>query len=120
VCELFPNLAERLGHGGAQLSGGEQQMLAIARALLTNPTLLLMDEPTEGLAPVIVQALAQVLARLRAADGLSIVLVEQNSRVALEFAERTVVMDKGRVVYDGASARLRADADLLASLVAAE
>jgi branched-chain amino acid transport system ATP-binding protein len=120
VCELFPNLAARLGHGGMQLSGGEQQMLAIARALLTNPAVLLMDEPTEGLAPVIVQALALVLARLRAADGLSIVLVEQNSRVALEFAERTVVMDKGRVVYDGASARLRADADLLASLVAAE
>jgi branched-chain amino acid transport system ATP-binding protein len=120
VCELFPNLAERLGHGGAQLSGGEQQMLAIARALLTNPAVMLMDEPTEGLAPVIVQALATVLARLRAADGLSIVLVEQNSRVALEFAERTVVMDKGRVVYDGPSARLRADADLLAGLVAAE
>jgi len=120
VCELFPGLAARLGHGGAELSGGEQQMLAIARALLTNPSVLLMDEPTEGLAPVIVQALALVLAQLRAAGGLSIVLVEQNSRVALEFAERTVVMDKGRVVYDGASARLRADADLLASLVAAE
>ena len=120
VFELFPNLQERLRHGGAQLSGGEQQMLAIARALLTNPFVLLMDEPTEGLAPVIVQALAGVLARLRAGGGLSIVLVEQNSRVALEFSERTVVMDKGRVVYDGSSARLRADADLLASLVAAE
>ncbi len=120
VCELFPNLAERLGYGGMQLSGGEQQMLAIARALLTNPQVLLMDEPTEGLATVIVQALAAVLSRLRAAGGLSIVLVEQNSRVALEFSERTVVMDKGRVVYDGASARLREDADLLASLVAAE
>jgi len=120
VCELFPNLAGRLGHGGAELSGGEQQMLAIARALLTNPTVLLMDEPTEGLAPVIVQALAQVLARLRAAGGLSIVLVEQNSRVALEFAERTVVMDKGRVAFDGASERLRRDPEYLASLVAAQ
>ena len=120
VFELFPNLRERLGHGGMQLSGGEQQMLAIARALLTNPSVLLMDEPTEGLAPVIVQALVKVLATLRAAGGLSIVLVEQNSRVALDFSERTVVMDKGRIVYDGPSARLRADPDLLARLVAAE
>ena len=118
--ELFPNLEERLGHGGAQLSGGEQQMLAIARALLTNPAVLLMDEPTEGLAPVIVQALAQVLSRLREAGGLSIVLVEQNSRVALDFSERTLVMDRGRIVYDGASGRLRKDPEFLASLVAAQ
>ena len=120
IFELFPNLRERLGHGGTQLSGGEQQMLAIARALLTNPSVLLMDEPTEGLAPVIVQALVQVLAKLRAGGGLSIVLVEQNSRVALDFAERTVVMDKGRIVYDGAAARLRRDPEFLASLVAAQ
>ena len=120
VFELFPNLCERLGHGGTQLSGGEQQMLAIARALLTNPRVLLMDEPTEGLAPVIVQALARVLARLRAAGGLSIVLVEQNSRVALDFSERTVVMDKGRIVYDGGSERLRGDPEFLASLIAAQ
>ena len=120
VFELFPNLAERLGHGGTQLSGGEQQMLAIARALLTNPTVLLMDEPTEGLAPVIVQTLVQVLARLRAAGGLSIALVEQNSRVALEFSERTVVMDRGRIVYDGAAERLQRDPEFLASLVAAQ
>jgi len=120
VFELFPNLRERLGHGGTQLSGGEQQMLAIARALLTNPAVLLMDEPTEGLAPVIVQALVQVLAKLRAAGGLSIVLVEQNSRVALDFSERTVVMDKGRIVYDGDSGRLRRDPEFLASLIAAQ
>ncbi len=120
VYEIFPRLAERRRNGGAELSGGEQQMLAIARALLTNPSVLLMDEPTEGLAPVIVQALARVLSRLRAAGGLSIVLVEQNSRVALDFSERTVVMDKGRIVYDGASERLRADPEFLASLVAAQ
>ena len=120
VFELFPNLKERLGHAGNHLSGGEQQMLAIARALLTNPSVLVMDEPTEGLAPLIVEALTQVLLRLRTLGGLSIVLVEQNSRVALAFSERTVVMDKGRIVYDGPSGRLRDDPDYLASLIAAE
>ena len=120
VFELFPNLETRLENAGSQLSGGEQQMLAIARALMTNPSVLLMDEPTEGLAPVIVQALAQVLARLHGEGGLSIILVEQNSRVALAFSERTVVMDKGRIVYDGASARLRDDPEYLATLIAAQ
>ena len=115
--ELFPNLKERLGNLGNQLSGGEQQMLAIARALLTNPTVLLMDEPTEGLAPVLVETLTVVLLRLRAESALSIILVEQNSRVALDFSERTVVMSKGRIVYDDASATLRADPERLAQLV---
>ncbi|MBL8663249.1 MAG: ABC transporter ATP-binding protein [Alphaproteobacteria bacterium] len=114
---LFPNLKERLSNKGNQLSGGEQQMLSIARALLTNPTVLLMDEPTEGLAPVIVEALAAVMAQLRAAGGLSIILVEQNSRVALEFSPRAVVMDKGRIVYDGESAPLRADPERLAKFI---
>jgi branched-chain amino acid transport system ATP-binding protein len=116
VFELFPRLRERLTNMGNQLSGGEQQMLSIARALLTNPTVLLMDEPTEGLAPVLVETLTAVLLKLRE-SGLSIVLVEQNSRVALSFSERTVIMDKGRIVYDGASAALRSDPNKLAQLV---
>ena len=117
VFELFPNLAARLANMGNQLSGGEQQMLAIARALLTNPSVLLMDEPTEGLAPVLVDTLSAVLRRLAAEGALSIVLVEQNSRVALAFASRAVVMDRGRVVYDGPSAALREDPARLARLI---
>jgi branched-chain amino acid transport system ATP-binding protein len=117
VFELFPNLRERLNNRGNQLSGGEQQMLSIARALLTNPSVLLMDEPTEGLAPVIVETLTQVLVKLRGGSGLSIILVEQNSRVAFEFSERSVVLDKGRIVYDGASAALRDDPERLARVI---
>ena len=116
VFELFPNLQARLSNMGNQLSGGEQQMLSIARALLTNPAVLLMDEPSEGLAPVIVEALTAAMHKLRE-SGLSIVLVEQNSRIALEFSERTLVMDRGRIVYDGASAVLRDDPEKLARLV---
>jgi branched-chain amino acid transport system ATP-binding protein len=117
VFELFPNLKERLANKGNQLSGGEQQMLSIARALLTNPSVLLMDEPTEGLAPVIVEALTAVLVRLRRESKLSIILVEQNSRVALGFSDRCVVMDKGRIVHDGASKALRDDPERLAQLI---
>jgi branched-chain amino acid transport system ATP-binding protein len=116
VFELFPRLQERLDNKGNQLSGGEQQMLSISRALLTNPSVLLMDEPTEGLAPVLVEALAAVLTSLRESE-LSIILVEQNSRVALDFSPRTIVMDKGRIVYDGDSATLRADQERLAQLI---
>jgi branched-chain amino acid transport system ATP-binding protein len=117
VFELFPQLGQRLGNMGNQLSGGEQQMLSIARALLTNPSVLLMDEPTEGLAPVLVETLTAVLARLRADSALSIILVEQNSRVALTFSARTAILDKGRIVYDGASAPLRTDPERLAKLI---
>jgi branched-chain amino acid transport system ATP-binding protein len=117
VFDLFPRLKERLGNMGNQLSGGEQQMLSIARALLTNPSILLMDEPTEGLAPVIVEALTAALARLRAEGALSMILVEQNSRVALAFSARTVILDKGRIVYDGEAEPLRADPERLAKLI---
>jgi branched-chain amino acid transport system ATP-binding protein len=117
VFELFPNLKARLSNRGNELSGGEQQMLSIARALLTNPSVLLMDEPTEGLAPVLVEALTSVLQRLRGESALSIVLVEQNSRVALAFSARIVVMDKGRIVFDGESAALSADPERLARLI---
>jgi branched-chain amino acid transport system ATP-binding protein len=120
VYELFPRLAERRANLGNQLSGGEQQMLSIARALMTNPTVLLMDEPTEGLAPVIVETLTAALGRLRRESGLTMLLVEQNSRVALGFCERTIVMDKGRIVYDGASAALGADPERLAGLIGVE
>jgi branched-chain amino acid transport system ATP-binding protein len=117
VFELFPRLKERLDNSGNQLSGGEQQMLSIARGLLTNPTILLMDEPTEGLAPILVESLIAVLRKLRDEGGLSIVLVEQNSRVALTVSARTVILDKGRIVYDGESAPLRDDPDRLARLI---
>jgi len=117
VFELFPNIQERLDNRGNQLSGGEQQMLSIARALLTNPSVLLMDEPTEGLAPVIVETLTAALIKLRGESGLSIILVEQNSRVAFEFSDRSVVLDKGHIVYDGTSAVLRDDPERLAKII---
>jgi len=117
VYDLFPNLAQRAANRGNQLSGGEQQMLSIARALMGNPMLLLMDEPSEGLAPLIVEELVRVMQRLRSEDGLSVILVEQNTRVALDFAARTVVLDKGRIVYDGDSGTLKQDPQQLDSLI---
>jgi branched-chain amino acid transport system ATP-binding protein len=109
VFDLFPRLGERASNRGNQLSGGEQQMLAIGRALIGNPRVLLMDEPSEGLAPVIVEELARAVKRLTQEGSLSMILVEQNSRLALDLAPRALVMDRGRIVYDGASAALRDD-----------
>ena len=117
VHELFPRLAERRRSMGNQLSGGEQQMLAIGRALMLNPTLLLLDEPLEGLAPVIVDRLLAALLRLRDQGGLAIVLVEQHARLALEFSARAVILDRGRVVFDGQSQSLLDDAERLAELI---
>jgi len=117
VYELFPRLAERENNMGNQLSGGEQQMLAIGRALVGNPSVLLMDEPSEGLAPVIVEELARAMKRLAAAGGLALILVEQNSRLALDIAPRAVVMDRGHIVYDGASETLRKDPAKLEQLI---
>jgi branched-chain amino acid transport system ATP-binding protein len=117
VCALFPRLTERLEHRGNQLSGGEQQMLAIGRALMGNPSVLLMDEPTEGLAPIIVEHLMTAIEALSAAEGMTLVLVEQNARLALDFAPRAIVIDGGRVTYDGSSAALSADEARLTQLV---
>ncbi len=106
VYDFFPALAERRRHRGKELSGGEQQMLAIGRALLGNPSLLLMDEPLEGLAPVIVEALLAGLDRLRREDELALLLVEQHARLALELSRRAVVLDRGAVVFSGSSREL--------------
>jgi branched-chain amino acid transport system ATP-binding protein len=100
VFDLFPRLAERRRNGGGQLSGGEQQMLAIGRALMGSPTLLLLDEPFEGLAPVIVDGLLEALARLRR-EGLAMIVVEQHARLALDLAEQAVVLERGRVRLAG-------------------
>jgi branched-chain amino acid transport system ATP-binding protein len=105
VYDLFPRLAQRRGNGGAQLSGGEQQMLAIGRALLTNPKLLIMDEPSEGLAPAIIESLIEAF-RTLSAEGLAILVVEQNLAVATALAERQLVMVAGRIFTETTSADL--------------
>ena len=105
---LFPPLAARRRNRGNQLSGGEQQMLAIGRALMTNPRLLLLDEPSEGLAPMLVRQVAQTIRRLRT-EGMAILLVEQNLRLALELADTVYIMTKGRVVYEGLPDQLATD-----------
>jgi len=105
VLGTFPRLAERIQNRAGKLSGGEQQMLATARALVGNPEILLMDEPSEGLAPLVIANLGRVIAQLKQ-DGLSVLLVEQNLTFALELAEHVYVMSKGRVVYDASSAEV--------------
>ena len=107
--EMFPRLAERKGNMGNQLSGGEQQMLAVARALVTNPKLLLLDEPLEGLAPIIVEELLRSIERVVREEGLSAIIVEQNPKLILPITQRAVVLDRGAVVHEGASAALLAD-----------
>jgi branched-chain amino acid transport system ATP-binding protein len=118
IYDTFPRLAERKNHMGGQLSGGEQQMLAIGRALVLNPRILLLDEPSQGLAPLIVQEVLQVVARLRA-QGLSILLVEQNVRAAIQIADVAYVLDDGRIVYAGPAAALAADEERLRTLAGA-
>jgi branched-chain amino acid transport system ATP-binding protein len=117
VFELFPRLKERQLNRGNHLSGGEQQMLAIARALVGNPTVILMDEPSEGLAPVIVEELTRALRRLVDAQGLTLVLVEQNTRLALDISPRTIVMNRGKITYDGASETLKQSRETLDRLI---
>ncbi len=103
VLDLFPSLSARLNSLGAHLSGGEQQMLAIARALITNPSILLMDEPSEGLAPVVVEQLVSAIRSLVGGSNLSVLLVEQRIDIALDLASRCIVMDRGKIVRDSNS-----------------
>ena len=111
VYDLFPRLAERKSNGGAELSGGEQQMLAIGRALVTNPRILVMDEPSEGLAPAVIEALIETFKRLEE-EGLAILLIEQNLGVATALAERQLVMIGGRIAAETTASALSGDPDL--------
>jgi branched-chain amino acid transport system ATP-binding protein len=114
VLERFPTLRQRLGNKGHQLSGGEQQMLAIARALLTGPELLLLDEPSQGLAPMVVSAVMSTIRELKA-ERVSMLLVEQNAEMALQLADRVYVMDHGSVVFEGTPERLRTERGVTAT-----
>jgi branched-chain amino acid transport system ATP-binding protein len=118
VYDLFPRLRERRAAMGNQLSGGEQQMLAIGRALMGNPSLLLLDEPLEGLAPIIIETLLLSLKKLISEDSLAVVLVEQHAKVALGVTDTAIVLNRGRVVHHGPSAELLADPERLTRLVA--
>ncbi len=117
VYELFPRLAQRRENLGNRLSGGEQQMLAFGRALIGNPSLLLLDEPLEGLAPAVADVLLDAILKLKSLGQFTIVLVEQHARVALEVTERAIVLNRGRISYLGQSADLLGDEELLTRLV---
>jgi len=117
VYELFPRLAERKSNLGTQLSGGEQQMLALGRALVLNPTLLLLDEPCEGLAPIIVQELLRAIRRITRDEGLSAIIVEQHPQAILAISDSTAVLDHGTVVYAGTAHSLQAQPELLNKLL---
>ena len=119
VYELFPRLAARRRQLGLALSGGEQQMLSIGRALMGNPSLLLLDEPLEGLAPIIVDALLLAMRRLIREEALTVVLVEQSAKLALEVTREALVLNRGRIVHHGPSAELLADPARLTTLIVA-
>ena len=119
IYELFPNLAQRKKHMGNQISGGEQQMLAIGRALMGNPVLLLLDEPMEGLAPIIVDGLLLVLEKLIAEDDLTVILVEQSARLALQVTKRALILDRGKIAFEGESAELVRDMKKVSELLMA-
>ncbi len=118
VYGIFPKLEERRRNLGNQLSGGEQQMLAIARALMVNPRLLLLDEPMEGLAPIIVQEMMSVIRQLVADGGMAVILVEQHAKLALSLTSQAIVLERGRIAHRSDSASLLGDADALSRLVA--
>jgi branched-chain amino acid transport system ATP-binding protein len=117
VYDLFPRLAERRRNLGNQLSGGEQQMLAIARALMTNPALLLLDEPLEGLAPIVVEELAAAIQRMTSEGANAFILVEQHLEIALSLTQNALVLERGRIVHSGPSAQLLADHATLDRLI---
>jgi branched-chain amino acid transport system ATP-binding protein len=118
IYELFPRLHERKTSRGRQLSGGEQEMLSIARALLLNPKLLILDEPSQGLAPLIVREVFRIVSKMRA-EGITVLLVEQNVRMSLEVADHAYVLDDGHVVYSGPASELAADEARVQSLAGA-
>jgi len=118
IFETFPRLAERRDNRGRQLSGGEQEMLSIARALLVNPKLLLLDEPSQGLAPLLVKEVFQIVQAMRR-EGIAVLLVEQNVRVSLEIADRAYVLDDGAIIYSGAATELASDEERVRSMAGA-